>query len=490
MANSEFSAIPMCDNSDFDSKMIPLAVDLDGTLIKVDTLHECLAGCLRRRPLFWLEFCRVMGRSKAGFKRALADRVEFDPSLLPYNDELVEYVRRERRAGRRIGLFTAADQSIADKIGEYLGLFDVVRGSDGSINLSGRAKAEAIQQEFGERFAYAGNGRADRPIFEIAERVILVGSADRVKANLETIGAIERTFASEPADWLAWTHALRLHHWIKNVLVFVAPVLGFRAATTEIAAQSVLLFVLMCVLASATYLINDVMDLVADRQHPQKRSRPIAAGVIPVANGIVVAAVLIVASLGLALLLLPWPCLAVLASYLAFTLGYSLVLKHQPIVDIVTLAWLFTLRVLAGALLLPTPPSPWLLTFSMLFFLGLATIKRYAELHRVATPGANIGVRGYTAQDLGLLLAAGVASSFAAIVIFTIYLIDEQYPNDLYRNPHALWGVIPVLLIWTLRYWHLTVHGRMSEDPVVFAVRDRFSLASALVAAAVLFMAW
>jgi 4-hydroxybenzoate polyprenyltransferase len=468
----------------------PLAVDLDGTLIKSDSLHEGFINCLKGEPRNMLKLWTALRSGKAAFKREVAGLAAFDPSLLPYNMELLEFLKVERRAGRRLGLFTAADQSIADSIGAYLGLFDVVQGSDGRTNLSANAKVAAIHEVFGPRFAYAGDAPVDRPIFAAAESVILVGAVDRLRAALPQGKPVEAVFPTEKATGRVWVKALRLQHWVKNSLVFVAPIIALQSISPLIALETVLLFVLMGVLASATYLINDLLDLAADRQHPEKRSRPFAAGAISVRTGVVVAVLMII---GAAIIgtLLPPGALASLFAYLAITLCYSLALKRLPMIDVIVLAGLFTIRVAAGGFLLSTPTSPWLLTFSMLFFLGLAMIKRYAELERVLRSDSETGqARGYTGHDLPVLLATGVASGISAVVIFTIYLIIEQYPQHFYRHPSALWCIMPILLVWTLRVWHLSVHGQMNEDPVVFALKDRFSLALGLVSGLILLIAW
>jgi 4-hydroxybenzoate polyprenyltransferase len=416
-------------------------------------------------------------------------RRPIDPSLLPYNQELVAYLREQRRLGRTIGLFTAADQSVADAVARHLGLFSVVRGSDGITNLDGARKLNTIREAFGERFAYAGDHAAvDRPIFAEAEQVVLVGPVARLRARLPEGKPLEAEFPVPRAGPATWARALRLKHWSKNLLVFAAPLLGLHFSP-ELIAQTILLFLLFGMVASATYLVNDLLDLAADRRHHKKCLRPLASGAIPVRNGVFAAAGLLAAAL-LASLALPWQAAATLLAYLAVTLAYSLALKRQPFVDVVVLAGLFTLRVLGGSVL-AGPVSPWLLTFSTLLFVGLAMVKRHAELDRVvAAGGAGVASRGYTAKDLPLLLTAGVAAAFAALVIFMVYLINDQYPRDVYTHPQLLWAMLPVLLLWLLRIWHFTVQGQMDEDPVVFALKDHFSLALGAVAGLILLAAW
>jgi 4-hydroxybenzoate polyprenyltransferase len=462
----------------------PLAVDLDGTLILTDTLHEGVIGCVKGRWTVLLS----LPDGKAAFKRAVAGGTAFDPALLPYNPTVLGFLRAERQQGRRIGLFTAADQSIADAVAAHLGLFDVARGSDGQTNLSGPAKADAIEAAFGTGFAYAGDSTADRAVFRRAGSVILVGAAAREGVRLQAETKVAAAFPVPRATPAIWMRALRLRHWAKNALVFVAPGLALDSLATLL--QAALLFVLLSVLASATYLVNDLLDLAADRAHPIKRFRPLARGAIPARDATAAAAALIAGSLLLSLAL-PWACMAVLLVYLAVTLSYSLALKRIAMLDVMVLAGLFTLRVLAGSLLLVGRPiSPWLLTFSVLFFLGLAMIKRYAELDRVAKSQDGHGrVRGYTQQDLPILLVAGISAGISANVIFVVYLTNEQYPRAIYAHPGALWAIMPVLLAWTLRLWHLGVHGRMSEDPVVFALKDRVSLALGAVVVLILLVA-
>lgn len=465
----------------------PLAVDLDGTLIRSDTLHEGLINVVKFRPLEILPLLRTLGAGKAAFKREVTRHGQLKAAALPYNTELLTYLREQKAAGRTIGLFTAADQGVADDVAAHVGLFDIACGSNGVENLSGAAKAESIARHLGPDFAYAGDGDADQPIFARAKSVVLVGPVKQLKDKLPSRTVIEACFPNPEPGLRVWARALRLQHWAKNVLVFVAALLA--PPPTPVMGQILLLWLLMGVLASATYIINDLFDLASDRKHPRKRDRPFASGAIPVRHG-AAAATLMIAGTLLVSLVLPWRSTVVLLAYLALTISYSFKLKQIPMVDVTVLAGLFTLRVLGGALLLPTVVSPWLLTFSMFFFFGLAIIKRYAELDRLSRAGdGRAQARGYTEQDVPILLTSGISAGFSAIVIFMVYMINEQYPRSVYAHPGALWTIMPVLLIWTLRLWHLAVHGRMSEDPVVFALKDRVSLALGAAVVIILFAA-
>lgn len=468
----------------------PLAVDLDGTLTPSDTLHEGVLLYMRRPIREVQALWAPLRRGKAHFKNVIASAVTFDASLLPYNEDLLGWLRAEKRRGRTIVLVSAADQSIADAVAAHVGLFDAAYGSRDGVNLSGVRKRDLIRSVLGERFAYAGDAPVDQPIFSAAESVVLVGNVAGLERQLPPGKIVERRFPKAGAGVRTWMHALRLPHWAKNLLVFVAPALGAAHAGPGVGYHALALFLAFGLLASGTYLLNDLLDLSADRQHPRKRFRPMAAGLIPPRDGALAAAGLL---LGAALLCaaLPLAATGVLLTYLVVTLLYSLLLKRLPIVDTFVLAGLFTLRVLAGSVLLPTAISPWLLTFCMFFFLGLAMVKRYAELNRVLqSGGSGVTSRGYTSRDLPLLLAAGVTSSFAAIVIFVVYLIEEQYPSGLFGHPDMLWALMPVVLLWSLRVWHLTVHGRMNEDPVIFAFRDSVSRVLGILCTLIILVAW
>jgi 4-hydroxybenzoate polyprenyltransferase len=471
-----------------DSDPIPLAVDLDGVLIRTNALHEGIVQCLLSDFATFHRLTRSFLGGNVAFKGFVADAL--DPTILPFNEQLVDHLRNHRGAGGKIGLFTAADQDIARKVAGHLQLFDVVRGSDGKVALAGAAKLAAIQEAFGDRFGYAGAGDRDAAVLDAAERIVLVGPGGRPGRSAHLEDKVEAAFPARRTAARAWLSALRPQHWGKNLLVFLAPILGLQLTSWSLVFEMLALFVAMSCMASAAYIVNDVLDLYADHAHSRKRRRPFASGDIPVSHGVIGATALAAAGVGIGLLL-PRLVVGALLAYLAIALAYSFAFKRQPIVDLIVLAGLFTLRILAGALVPMVPVSPWLLTFAMIFFLGLAIVKRYAELERVLRAGhSGVIRRGYTEKDLPLLLAAGVASSLGAIVIFMIYLITDQYPRQIYGHPALLWAMLPLILVWVLRLWHIAVHGRLDEDPVVFAWKDGFSLGTGVVLFLVLLAAW
>jgi 4-hydroxybenzoate polyprenyltransferase len=389
---------------------------------------------------------------------------------LPLNEGLVAYLREQKARGRRLALFSAADQRIASAVAAHLGLFAEAHGSDGAVNLSGPRKLERIRERLGPDFAYAGDAAVDQPIWQEARSAILVGDVARLEAGLDGT-PVEARFPAARGGIGAWLRALRLHQWGKNALVFVPVLLAGQTVGLATYLDALIGFLVLGLLASAGYVLNDLLDLPADRRHPTKRYRPFASAELSIGAGIAAVPVM-----------------------LALVALYSLKLKRVPIVDVLTLAGLFTIRVLAGALLVPDPLSYWLLTFSMFLFLGLAMIKRYTELHALLLArgeGAALAARGgYSTVDLPLLLATGLASAVAANVIFVIYLIDERFRADIYGHPERLWLIFPLFTYWLIRLWRLALHGRMHEDPVLFALKDRTSLLIGALVGLIVALAW
>jgi 4-hydroxybenzoate polyprenyltransferase len=435
---------------------IPICVDLDGTLIRTDLLHEQILALVRKRPLSLFLLPIWLLRGRAAFKRRLTELVSLDLDLLPLNEPLLEYLARERAKGREIALLSAADDSLVQAFAARLGLFVWAKGSDGRHNLAGGKKLAAIRARYPDPFAYAGNARVDLPIWGESAAALVAGEACRSVGKVERLAPVEASFpygAGGPADRAkAWLKVLRPHQWAKNLLVFVPALLAGPLGDQSDLLQAALGFVILSLLASAGYVANDLLDLDADRRHRTKRLRPFAAGELPIREGMLGAALLVLAAAGLTALMPP-AFLPPAVIYFVGTLAYSLALKREPLLDVLALAGLFTVRVLAGAALLPLPVSFWLLTFSMFLFLSLALVKRYAELAALARTGAadTIPGRGYGAPELPLLLAAGVASGLAATTVFVVYLVEERFPSGLYARPGWLWLVFPILAYWLLR---------------------------------------
>lgn len=461
----------------------PLCVDLDGTLLLTDTLHEQLLRLVRRDPLKLLALPLWLKPGKAAFKRRLAEAVPLDLATLPVNEPLLDYLAAEHAKGRELALLSAADDGLVQAFAARIGLFAWAKGSDGALNLAGANKLAAIRAHYRDKeFAYAGNASVDLPIWADSAAALVAGDTRRLLPQVARRVPVEASFPYGPRGLSghlgAWLKALRPHQWAKNLLLFVPVLLAGPLAGWPDYLEAGLGFVIFGLLASAGYVVNDLLDLEADRRHRSKCLRPFAAGTLPLRDGVLGVGLLLLLA-GILSALMPLAFVPAAFAYLVGTLAYSLALKREPMLDVLMLAGLFTVRVFAGAMILAVPISFWLLSFSMFLFLSLALVKRHAELAELArTPRAGEALlgRGYTVPELPLLLALGAATAVAANIIFLLYLIEEKFPSDVYRRPEWLWLIFPLLMLWLMRVWRLTVRGRMHEDPVFFALRDRASL--------------
>ena len=463
----------------------PLYVDLDGTLTPSDTLHESALLYLRQHPLNLLRMIAWLARGKAGFKRALADRVLPDPAGLPWHEEFVAYLREEHASGRVLVLASAADTRIGERVAEHFGLFSHVIGTSGEDrNLSRAAKREAIEvhaRELGHaQWAYAGNSRDDIAVWEGSSEAIVVNAPAAVTRRLRKRQPVAREFARTPLTLRTLLRAIRLKQWSKNVLILL-PLLAAHSLDPQLWLQALVAFIAFGLCASATYLVNDLLDLPSDRVHRSKRHRPLAAGRLSIAAAIPLGLAMMAAAFGLAWWVGP-PFTAVLLGYTVLTLGYSMHWKRIALFDVLLLASLYTLRIGAGALATGVDLSNWLLAISIFLFLSLALVKRCSELEEaVASDTALAPGRGYQPSDLPSLRAMGMSSGFMAVLVLALY-IDSPNSRALYAQPDVLWAAAPVLLLWVMRIWLKTgrreVHG---DDPLAFALKDPFSWATAAV---------
>jgi len=466
--------------------LYPLVVDLDGTLIRTDMLHESALRVLRDNPLHTLRIPYWLSRGKAVLKRRLAGHTDFDPSALPYNHDLLEWLKQQRTQGRTLVLCTASDHSIAAAIAEHLGVFDEVMASDGRTNLAGKHKAEALEQRFGNAgFDYAGNSRADLAVWRHARRAVVVNASPGLAKQAEACCEVERVFPAPALGLSAWHRALRAHQWLKNGLLFVPLVAAHRLTEPDTWLALCLAFFSFSLCASSVYIANDLLDLESDRQHPRKRNRPFASGLVPAWMGVALAPLLLLGSWALARQVsgnfLPW-----LVFYFALTCAYSWGLKRLMLVDCLTLAMLYTLRIVAGAAAADMPLSFWLLAFSVFLFLSLAFVKRYAELEVQLLHGKQKAHgRGYYTSDAPLIQTLGITSGYAAILVLALYLNSDAVVR-LYRTPEIIWGAVPVMLFWVSWMWMKAHRGKMHDDPLVFAVKDKASLLAGLAFAAVM----
>jgi len=457
----------------------PLVLDLDGTLLRTDTLAETLLRLAATDPLALMEAAVTMRHGRAAFKQHVAAAQTLDAAALTYNDEVLALARDARAAGRPVYLVTAADQSIADAVAGHLGLFDGVYGSDGARNLKGAAKGALLVDRFGEGgFDYAGDAEADLAVWRHAATAIVVDPAPGLLRRAKTACGSVRVLGRAPSgaqQLRVWVRALRVHQWAKNILVFLPVIAAHRMGLATLS-QSTIGFVAFSLCASSVYLLNDLLDLPHDRLHPSKRRRPFASGALKLNR----APGMIAACLGggflLALTLNP-RFLLMLAVYYACTVTYSFGLKRKPVWDVMMLAGLYTLRVFAGSAATGIRISPWLLAFSLFLFFSLAVVKRQTELvqHLRSGKTEKLSGRGYLPEDLGMLSAMAASSGYMAVLVMALY-VNSGDVLPLYRHPTALWTLCPILLFWVSRVLMLAHRGQLHDDPVVFALRDRVSL--------------
>lgn len=456
------------------SQRVPLCVDLDGTLIRSDLLVESALALISRHPLSVFSMFGWLLRGRAHLKRQIASRIELDPALLPYNKDVLDWVR-EQQAERPVVLCTAADTELAESVARHVGGFDTVLASDGQRNLSGSSKGKALVERYGERgFDYVGNAKVDLEVWRHAQAAITVESGNSLSQAASHLATVEKRFELPGANIHHWLKALRIHQWVKNALIFLPLLAAHRLFDINAVLASLLAFVCFSLCASSVYITNDLLDLTADRQHHRKKNRPFAAGHLPLAAGPVAAAGLLAASLGLAALL-GRDFVAALAGYYMLTSAYSVKFKRVAMLDVIVLATLYTSRIVAGTSAIHVKSSFWLLAFSMFIFLSLAMVKRYIELLSAQKAGKiNASGRGYDIGDIPLIQSLGAASGYLSVLVLALY-IDSPESRALYLHPHHLWLLCPLLLYWISRTWAIAHRGIMHDDPVVFAITDRVS---------------
>jgi 4-hydroxybenzoate polyprenyltransferase len=451
----------------------PLVVDLDGTLLCADTLDEAFAAAFFRHPLLtlWVTVQALLG-GRARLKQALCEIATLDVETLPLRASLVAYLHDQKRCGRELHLATAADQSVAHAVAARVGLFKRIYASDGARNLKGRTKAETLVAEFPQGFAYAGDCHADLEVWRVAASAVVCAPL-RLARKVTGVTELEHHIDDGRGVVRAWFKAARPHQWTKNLLVMVPAALGWVVLTPEGLARMAAALILMCLISSLTYIVNDVADVQSDRRHARKHSRPFAAGALKLRDG------LIAGGLGVPLLLIaawlivgPGAALALLA-YAVITLSYSMGLKRIAVLDCMIIGVLFTLRIATGIAAGDLIWSPWLLTFSIALFFSLAMAKRLTELVAGA-PQASGAVRGrgYRYEDRGFVMTFGAAASTLSILIVVLYLMEEVFPQGAYRHPAALWAAPLLIFLWVGRIWLVANRGEMHDDPVVFALRD------------------
>ena len=459
-----------------------LVVDLDETLCRTDTLHETLLRLLAQNPHKLVALGMGISAGKPAFKAAVADQLVIAADSLVYNDDVIAMIKAARAQGQRVALVSASDIRVVQAVADHLALFDEVHGTKGADdpNLSGQAKADFLTDRFGPRgFDYIGDCAVDLPVWQQARQAYAVRPNAALTTKAQNAGVtlqpVPEKTPQKPA-WRVYAKALRPHQWSKNILVFLPVLAGQDLSHIGLVIWA---FILFSLTASSVYLLNDLVDLSADRAHPRKSRRPFAAGAIPIATGAAMSAGLLVFAALMSLVVMPWLFSVALALYFAVTLAYSFILKRKMMVDVVTLAGLYTMRIVAGGAAAQIMPSPWFLAFSVFLFFGLAAIKRQAELvdqikrGKQSSPG-----RAYMSDDVTVMQIMAISSGQSAVLIFALYLYSPDVAA-LYRTPEVLWLICPLLLYWLSRIAVLTHRGHMHDDPIVFAAKDKISYAVA-----------
>jgi 4-hydroxybenzoate polyprenyltransferase/phosphoserine phosphatase len=465
----------------------PLVVDLDGTLIASDLLIETAFSELGRRPHSLFEMLTALSKGKAALKHRLSEPVDFDPSTLPYDPEVLALIRQARAEGRPVYLASASHQRLVESVANHIGEFTGWFASNETTNLAGARKAQQLVEAFGERgFDYVGNDAADLPVWEKAAKSIAIRTPAGVRKKLARQCPEAEHLSHVRPTWRTWAKMMRVHQYAKNALIFL-PILAAHLFTIEAFTQALLAFVAFSLCASSIYILNDLVDLQDDRGHRSKCKRPLPSGAIPLMHGVIAIPILFLGALavGAAVSL---PFLGVLLGYFALTTAYSFALKRMMVVDVITLAGLYSVRVIGGAVATSIIVSEWLIAFCMMIFMSLALIKRYVEL--AARRDANLPdptSRDYKNSDLDIVAALAAAAGFNAVTIFALYISSDTV-NQLYSHPQILWLVGPLLMFWIARALMLAGRRLMDDDPVVFALKDRVSLMT-VAAAAILIVA-
>lgn len=458
-------------------KDIPLCVDLDGTLIKTDCLHESILIASKKR--FYIIFLIPIWLITGGIALVKEKVMKFGlpkASGLPYDSNVINYIKEEKKKGRKIILATASMQEIADSVSEHTGLFDLAIGTTPGNNLRRGKKLEALEKMFGKRgFDYIGNSYSDLKVWEGSRYAILANTNKKVRESAESKGNVKEIFESPKKSLKLIIKEIRIYQWIKNILIFIPFLLAHKFNAIDVWLNSIIAFFAFSFTASSVYLVNDLLDLESDRNHPTKKKRPFASGELPVHYGVLLFPIMLLSGYILAFVFLERSFLLILTSYFILTTFYSFYIKKVYVLDLIFLAGLYTIRLVAGSVATDVIISPWLFSFSIFLFLSFAIIKRYTEINTLIDNDKKKTIgRGYITDDKILLLVSGVSSGLISILIFILYLSSPEV-KALYSSHQILYLITPLLLYWILRIWFKTERREMNEDPVIFMAKDKTS---------------
>jgi 4-hydroxybenzoate polyprenyltransferase/phosphoserine phosphatase len=467
----------------------PIIIDLDGTIVHTDMLHENIFSLLAAKPLEILKIPYYLFKGKAYLKKKLALESQLDVTNLPYNYELLDWIKDQKNKGSNVVLCTGSDIIDAKKISDFLGIFDDVIASDGKLNLVGKNKANILVEQYGSKnFHYAGNSRKDIHIWKESDHAIVINSSKKLLNTVKKICKVTFTIPKRKIHPKIIIKAMRVHQWLKNLLLFAPFIAAHQINNFESWVSVTIGFVSFSLCASAIYLLNDLTDLSNDRSHPRKKERPFASGKLPFYYGVLLIPLLLVSSFAIAIIFSNSEFTIWLFLYLLLTTLYTFIIKPIVFLDVIVLAMLFTIRIIAGSATLLLPLSPWILAFSIFLFVSLAIIKRYAELEiQIIKNISQIKGRGYYTSDASLIQSIGLASGFCSILVFVLYLNSPEV-MALYNSPEIIWLCIPILIYWQSWMWLSAHRGEMHDDPIIFAIKDKHSLMSGFLFVFVLFL--
>lgn len=460
-----------------------LAVDLDGTLVRNDLIAESFARLMLQKPhlaFFALFFLLIKG--KAAFKIFISNCISIEASLLPFRQAVLSRMQAFRKSGGEVWLVTGTPRLYADSVATYLGCIDRVLATEVNLNLTGAAKVKLMKEELGDttKVTYVGNSKIDLGVIAaVGSGTIMTNRASLAKACLNA--GVEVEFESVNVFKL-WLKHFRIHQWAKNLLIFVPLFTAHQLGSQSAWVSSALAFLIFSLTASSTYGINDLLDVWNDRSaRSNKRFRPVSSGMLDGHLALLVSFVVMFLAFSLAALFLP-NLLFVLVIYLVLTLAYSLGLKRITLLDVLLLSTLYLIRLVGGAVAIGAGMSFWILAFSIFLFFSLALLKRYSELNEFVSNGKTLAIvpgRGYIAADLSMVRSLGVSSGLISTVIFALYINDPSI-SKLYSSASILWLALPVLLTWISWLWLKAGRSEMNDDPIFFALRDRFSQVSGI----------
>lgn len=456
---------------------LPVVIcDLDDTLVRTDLLFESVLKLIRTKPWLLAKLPGWLLHGKAYTKTAIAQQINLDPALLPYREDVLRLVKARRQAGSKTILLSASNQNLVTSISDHCQCFDEAKGSSDTVNMKGKNKLTWIESERLGEFEYIGDSSADLPIWQRSAQAVLVNPTRSIKDKVRSFGKPTEIISDQPNTIQLILKQLRTHQWIKNILITVPLVSAHKITELDVLLRTVIGMISFSLIASMVYVLNDMLDVENDRRHPTKKERPFASGRLPIKTGFFLAPVLGVCSFAVASYL-GAAFSSVIALYFLTNILYSIRLKEEIMLDVVTLASFYTMRLMAGSAATDIAISQWLLSFSTFFFLGLAMVKRYTELLRIVGKNQKaLHGRGYMGEDRMPVLMMGISCSMISILILALFFASPDV-QVLYNNPGRLWMTAPILLFWTGRIWLLTHRGQVDDDPVVFAVKDRVSLA-------------